>query len=366
VLLLERAKLPRHKACGGGLTGNVRRSLDFELGDVVETCIRRVVHVFKGRFSVLHELEGLSIEMVQRPLFDNLLATKAVEAGAILLDETPLKRLVLDHGTKLVETPNGTFQADVVIGADGAASVTARAVGLRPDARQGIAMDAELVVSADAFQAWKRTVIFDFGFVPHGYGWVFPKGTFFSVGVATADERCVNIRAHLDALIRRHDCLSNPLSMTVRAAPLPNWTHDEPLARHGVFLVGDAAGLVDPVSGEGISYAVRSGVIAADFANAWLAGDHAADVGYSEAINHRITRGFVFAKQLASAFFQHPTLCYLIEVRSRRVNEIFARLTAGEIDYVELHRQLRASWPGRIVHLLKPLFKWLSEVAPAA
>ena len=287
VLLLERAKLPRHKACGGGLTGNVRKALDFELGDVVETRIQRILYVFKGRYSVLHRLEGLNMEMVQRPLFDNLLTKKAVEAGATLLDETPLKRLVLDNGTKLVETPKGTFQADVVIGADGAASLTARAAGLRPNARPGIAMDAEVTVPADTFQAWKRTAIFDFGLVPHGLGWVFPKGTFFSIGVGTFDERCANIRAHLDALIRCHDCLSDPLSMTVRAAPLPNWTHEEPLARDGVFLVGDAAGLLDPLSGEGISYAVRSGVIASHFADAWLAGDHTADIGYSEEISHR-------------------------------------------------------------------------------
>ena len=145
--------------------------------------------------------------------------------------------------------------------------------------------------------------------------------------------------------------------MTVRAAPLPNWTHEEPLARDGVFLVGDAAGLLDPLSGEGISYAVRSGVIASHFADAWLAGDHTADIGYSEEISHRITRGFVIAKQLAAAFFQTPALCYFIETRSRRVNEIFVQLITGEIDYVELQRQLRASWPGRIVQLLKPLFK---------
>lgn len=361
VALLEKDRLPRPKACGGGLTGNIRRVLPDDLGDVVEATVTRTLFVFRGRQTIELEPKGLAVQMVRRDRFDELLARRAAAAGATLLEEHPLRGLRKESdGGYAVVTPRGTLRTRCVIGADGAASPTARAAGLRPRAKLGIAMDADLEVEESVFEQWKRTAIFDFGIVPRGYGWSFPKNRLFSVGVGTVDSRFPAARQHLDSLMARHDCLRSPSAMRVRSAPLPFWTEHEPLGEGGIFLVGDAAGLVDPLSGEGISYALRSGRLASHYADAWLSGDARAADGYGDEVHATISRGFRFALRLADVFFTYPRVSYRLGVRSRRVNDLFARLIAGEIDYAELYDEIAASWPGRIYKALKPVLRLAS------
>ncbi len=359
VILLEKDRLPRPKACGGGLTGNIRKALPDDLGDTVEAVVTRTLFVFRGSRSILLEPTGLFVQMVRRDRFDELLARRAVAAGAELREGQPLRALARESdGTLTVTTPEGVIRTRTVIGADGAASPTSRAAGLRSGARLGIAMDADIEVDEATFEAWKNTAIFDFGIVPRGYGWSFPKQKLFSVGVGTVDSRFPAARSHLDALMNRHACLRSPSAMRIRSAPLPFWTHHEPLAGDGVFLVGDAAGLVDPLSGEGISYALRSGILAGRYADAWLDGDARAFDGYSDEVYRTMSRGFRFALRLADVFFTHPILSYQLGVRSQKVNDIFARLIAGQIDYAELYDEIAASWPGRIYRLMKPALRW--------
>ncbi|MBL4889888.1 MAG: geranylgeranyl reductase family protein, partial [Candidatus Lindowbacteria bacterium] len=216
VLILEKAELPRHKACGGGLTGNVAQHLDFDASETIENSISSTHFVFRGGQVLELNPAGLKVDMVHRNKFDYLLTQKAVEAGAILKEKTPLKRIRSENGKKIIETPNGEFTADIIIGADGAASTTARAVGLRKNAPFGTAIDADLEPPEEVYEEWKDKAIFDFGIIPHGYGWSFPKGKLFSVGVGTTNRKFKDGRQHLETLMARYPCLQNPVSIVER------------------------------------------------------------------------------------------------------------------------------------------------------
>jgi geranylgeranyl reductase family protein len=355
VLLLDRARFPRPKACGAGLTGNVGARLDFAIDAIVETRVRRTLCVFREKNRILMEPNNLDVAMVRREPFDALLVQKAVEAGAILREETPVRGVTPRGDHLTVRTDRGDFEARVVIGAEGAISPTGRAAGLRVKSPLGIAMDAEIDLAPGLQdEAALSTAVFDFGVVPRGYGWVFPKRDAFSVGVGTIDARFPEARRHLDLLIGRNPVLGNRRALRIRSAAIPFWTGHELLARDRVFLAGDAAGLVDPLSGEGISYAIRSGIEAARFAAERLDGVATAERGYDEEIERSMARGFRLAHRLANLFFAHPTLCFALGVRSRRINDLFARLIAGEIDYIALHDAMARSWPGRTYRLIKP------------
>ena len=355
VLLIDQAKFPREKACGGGLTGNVEKFLDFDISSVIETKVTSTLCVFRGKILKRLEPKGLNVSMIRRPKFDHLLAMKAKEAGAVFAENARLNKIMKSNGRYLVETTAGNFESSSVIGADGALSPTARVVGLRNKMKLGIAMEAEVLPRKEMLEKWQKLAIFDFGVVPKGYGWVFPKQNSFSIGVGTVENKFPDARKHLDDLIRRHECVRNPNGISIRSAPLPYWEKMQPLAENGVFLVGDAGGLVDPLSGEGISYAIRSGKTASEFINEFLNGVLNSDHGYTEEIERTIARNFEFAGKLASIFFRYPVATYILGVRSKIVNDIFARLISGKIDYSILYEEIRSSLPGRAYRLLKPI-----------
>lgn len=357
VLIIEKFELPRHKACGGGLTGNVGKYLDFDISSTVENHVTKTLFLFNGKYKIDLTPKGLNVGMIHRNLFDKFLTDKAVEAGAELRTKTSLKNLVRDNDCWIVSTSDGELRARTIVGADGAASTTARKVGLRTEAKMGYSMDADIKVPSEVYEEWKETAVFDFGIVPRGYGWSFPKGDVFSIGVGTTNQRFKDVKAQLDGLISRHECLREYSEIEKRAAPLPFWTHHEPLARDGVFLVGDAAGLVDPLSGEGISYAVRSAHSAADCIDSYLNGEPNQEQAYSDRIYQEITRGFEMALRMGDIFFSHPVICFLLGVRSQKVNDIFARLISGEIDYVQVYNEVAASLPGRCYRAIKPLLR---------
>src|SRR5437899_301256 len=158
VLLVDKARFPRDKPCGGGLTTRAVRQLPFSVEPVVED----VVHRFELRLGYRARFERVSDEalcfMTQRRRLDDFLAQKAQEAGAEFRDGTTL---TLDEAHAL---------ADVVVGADGVNGVTAR--GLATDCGHGVALEGNAPLDA----RYRGKLVLELGVVPGGYGWVFPKG----------------------------------------------------------------------------------------------------------------------------------------------------------------------------------------------
>ena len=364
VLVIEKSEHPRPKACGGGLTGNVRQYLDFDVSEVVESFVTRTAFLFKGEHPMVLDPPSLAVEMVQRPRFDALLAEKAVEAGATLLARAPIKGLRRSSGGGPieVETPRGTFTAPLVVGADGANTATGRLAGLRVDPVLGVALDADLEPAPGA-EDLSTTAVFDFGVVPNGYAWSFPKRGVHSIGVGTTHAKFPEIHEHLASFRMRHPALSGGRILHQRGAPLPFWTGHQPLDGDGVTLVGDAAGLVDPLSGEGISYAVRSGRMLAPFARDFVRGDRRALAGYDELVRREIASEFAYALRLANFFFAHPSFSYRFGIRNPWMSELFARMIAGQVRYHEIHDYARNTVPGRIFRMVRGVANALRPAA---
>src|SRR5215216_5396925 len=182
-LLIEKQKLPRHKTCGGGLTHKVAAALAFDISSVVERTISSFVLTYKmQRPRLLHSPTPL-VYMVRRSQFDNLLTAKAVDAGAELFDETTVNGILPDDHGVHIGTSRGRYDADFLIGADGALGMTARAVGLMGDRVLLPAVEHEVEVSADVAADWQGKMSLDLGTLRASYGWVFPKEDHFNVGV---------------------------------------------------------------------------------------------------------------------------------------------------------------------------------------
>ncbi|MEW5984223.1 MAG: NAD(P)/FAD-dependent oxidoreductase [Acidobacteriota bacterium] len=308
VLLVEREHLPRYKPCGGGVTLKSLRELPFPIDDVVERDVCEAEIRF-GADRVIRARGERVGTMVMRSAFDAGLARRAVEAGAELCEGVRVRAVRRPAGGRIaVETTAGEFRARCVIGADGANSVVAMCCGLGQQREWGIAIEAEIDLPLG--RTPEPLVVFDFRAVPGGYAYVFPKARHSSVGVYTIRPSLPQLRACLDAYIQGTPALRDGVVRTCVGHKVPLGRVSGPLHRDGVLLAGDAAGLGDPLWGEGIFFALRSGRIAAEVVNAAFERAGAGVVprlsDYDTRIRRELAGDLRYARAFARFFYRFP------------------------------------------------------------
>jgi geranylgeranyl reductase family protein len=257
VLLVDKAQFPRDKPCGGGLTMRAVKELPFSVEPVVEDVVTQV-ECRLGYGPSFTRAGGELALMTQRRRLDRFLVERAVDAGAEFRDGTQIDPLAAP--------------ADVVVGADGANGTTARTVGLGGDIVHGVALEGNVSHARVYKKRYAGRMVLEFGVVPGGYAWVFPKGDHVNVGVGGWGSIGPDARALLRDLCAHHAIDMTDVTET-RGHRLPMRKPTTRLANDRALLVGDAAGLVDPVSGDGMYEAFVSARLAAE---AILAGDVAA------------------------------------------------------------------------------------------
>lgn len=283
VALVDQRSFPRDKPCGDGLGPRVTLALrELGLGDVISDDVPANSLTVHGPDGVdfttsLASLGGSLTEgyVVPRADFDQRLRNAAIAEGAIDLAGNRLMSMELDHGTRsLLVRRHGRehrFAARLVIGADGAYSTTRRELGVeRPAAsRTAIAMRAYSDTSAfDPSGPMGTRMIFEWSreLLP-AYGWVFPTGKgVANVGLGVTLEvlqrRGMDLREALERFAEscRHRGIELGGLRAHRSHHLPLARSVPPLAHARAALVGDAASMINPLSGEGIAYGIDAAV----------------------------------------------------------------------------------------------------------
>jgi geranylgeranyl reductase family protein len=204
-IILEKEALPRYKACGGGLTPAVKNLLDFDYSPMIQRKVEGVAFLSRGEEGIVYYPDSMPVEMVSRSDFDHLLVTKAVSAGATLVERMKAVSVKESRDEVVIVTDTGDiFSAQVVVGADGARSIASRAAGFGRG-YGGIAVEAELYPRDPAvLDEYGKHSIFGFGFIPgEGYGWVFPKKDHFSVGIGTSRARMPGLISIYEAFVKQ-------------------------------------------------------------------------------------------------------------------------------------------------------------------
>jgi geranylgeranyl reductase family protein len=296
VVVLEKAAFPREKVCGDGLTPRGVKALD-DMGIDTSPAAGWVRH--KG----LRVAGGGQVVEVDWPKLDHwpdyslvrprseldaMLAGHAQAAGARVHTEVTVTGPLLDEAGRVagVRTQNGPdkepgeVRAQLVISAEGLSGRLAKALGLsrREDRPLGIAVrryvrtprthDDYLDISFDLAPEGPTPVAMP------GYGWIFGMGDgTANVGFGLLDTRRSDGGDHREVLRRwlqtfpAEEHLGEEDAVTpLRGAGLPMALHRQPAYTRGLLLAGDAAGTVNPFNGEGISYAMETGRMAAETA----------------------------------------------------------------------------------------------------
>jgi geranylgeranyl reductase family protein len=322
VLLLDRERFPRDKPCGGGLTERAVKQLPVSVDPVVEEVVDRFELGFRYRTRFERGGERPLVLMTQRRRLDTHLAERAAEAGADFRDGLRATSLELGERDATVRFDGTAARAEVVIGADGVSGLTARALGFG-QRRHGVALEGNVSYVHAREDRWRGRAVVELGTVPGGYAWVFPKGDHVNVGVGGWRSEGPRLREHL-----RRACAGYGLPYerleAVRGFRLPMRRAGDSPVRGRVMLVGDAAGLVDPLSGDGIYEALLSSRLAAE---AVLADDLP---GYGERLALELDPMMSAAWSAKLAFDRFPRLAFTI-ARTPPAWRLAERLLRGDL-----------------------------------
>ncbi|OHV39908.1 MULTISPECIES: geranylgeranyl reductase family protein [Pseudofrankia] len=343
VCLLERAVLPRYKTCGGGLVGMSRDQIaaaGLDWAELARAQVDALTMTLDGRLKVTRRRrDGQSIlAMVMRPELDAALVDAAKAAGAEVRTATTVTE-VRDAGADGVAVAvrgGPDLVASVVVGADGTSSRAAGYVGVRCD-QVDLGLEGEFRVPSYLAAQWERRMLLDWGPVRGSYGWVFPKGDVLTVGVIGSRDEGPALRAYYEKFVawlgiadlpRQHD--SGHLTR-VRA-------DDSPVRRGRVLVAGDAAGLLDPWTREGISFALRSGRLAGEAAAAAAGGDPAALDAYPARIEAVFGSELAAGRVLLGLYSRRPELMHTMMSAGPGAFGLFTRIIDGRST---IARQLR-------------------------
>ena len=347
--IVEKAVPPRYKTCGGGVLRRAAALLPLDIRAAVERECRVAEMVHHGpalRFAC--KRTGPIISMVMRDRFDHLITQAAQQAGAQLFAGTAVLDVTPGEDHVRLATSAGEIRARFVIAADGANSLVARKTG-RPELRGVVpALECEVTLAPEAMEPLMRTARFDFGLVPAGYAWVFPKRDHLSIGVLTTKRGAANLpeyyRRYLDVL-----GIGTPLHEERHGYIIPCRPRDGAFGARRILFVGDAAGLADPVTAEGITAGILSGQLAA---RAILDGDfseRAVKRLYRASLQKNLLADLRVARWLARVLYDCPRLrAGLLSRHGQRLSELLTQIVTGETSYTAAVRR-----PGNYLKLFR-------------
>lgn len=338
VLMLDRAHFPRDKPCGGGVNLRTAALLPFDLSPVVERTVYGASFSLRLRRRFHRRYPEPLAYMTQRRHLDAFLAEVACQAGAEFHQGQQVRQIEIENGRAVVYTQSGSYAARAVIGADGANGVVAPAAGLQTRMEMSVALEGNIPLE-EVGEHRNDLVSLDLGIVPGGYGWLFPKGDHINIGVGGWVAAGPQLRKILHGLCR-HYGLSPTSLHQLRGHHIPLRRPGSPIVKGPVLLVGDAAGLADPLSGDGMYEAVYSGCLAAQTVERYLAGN-APDLSLYEALVDRyIMPDLVASHQLKRLFYLWPEPYVAMLRYSRNFFDSFCRIVRGELSFSTFRNRL--------------------------
>lgn len=325
--VFDKEALPRRKVCAGGL---VKRALaylpdDFEL-PYLSRCDTVEMHMQSAKQPFRETREHL-ITMVSRVDFDYALVKHAARFGAQICSETAVLEVCPHDEYVEVVTDQRRYKARYLVLAEGANARLSNQFW--PDDRVLIpALESEVFLPPEAMARYAGVARFDFDVLPSGYGWLFPKGDHVSVGIGSFAKKNEPLQKLFDDYKVTLGLPPNALERNRRGYIIPIKPRQGPMMKQRMLLVGDAAGFADPVTAEGFSYAIKSGLEAG---KAIVTGQSPEEVGalYQAGIAQDVVQELNIASQCAKPFYASSTL------RKLAIRQYGPRLFKGMVGLIE-------------------------------
>jgi geranylgeranyl reductase family protein len=351
VCIVDKSLFPRDKICGDAISIDVASQLVKLTGGLYESFLKhkhkvtsygiRLYAPDRSHIDIPIASDGYPGYVCQRVDFDNILVEQVRAIPNVkMIENCDVESLVIDPEGASVKTNQGSIRAKLVIGADGAHSVIAKSIGGTRPQRKHYSAGLRIYYENVSFPAPRNLIeLHFFNELLPGYLWIFPlPDNKANVGLgmlsSTVAERKLNIKKILDELIHQDPKLQQRFKdakrlENVKGYGLPLGSKKRSLSGNRLLLVGDAASLIDPVTGEGIANAIRSGRVAGDHTiRCFLANDFSASFNrkYDQEIYRRLGAELRLSTQL-QRLCRYPWLLNLIVKKANR-NAAFMQLLA--------------------------------------
>jgi geranylgeranyl reductase family protein len=349
VILIDKEKFPRKKVCAGGLPPKVLDILPFDISSVIEREISQVTltHKFGGEFT--RSYHKPLIYTINRERFDNFLAQKAKSLGVEFLESQKIVTLSFESGSWILATTHKIIKATILVGADGANSLVAKKISLNPPDIFHTGLQVEIPIRLIRKTKYlDRAIALDWGVFKDSYGWIFPKGEMVSIGVKGPVNLGKQLKLYFYDLLRYYGISSENQNLSGHL--IPHRISEHPILAKTALLVGDAAGLVDFWTGEGIFYAIKSSEIAAKHIKRFLDGQQASLDSYEIAVNQEIMPEIKTSYQFSKIFNYLSPLAFKIIRKYDYPWDVFCRIMRGDRTFLEVKKRFRPDI------LLKKLF----------
>jgi geranylgeranyl reductase family protein len=335
VAILETKKFPRVKLCGGLIT---QKTIDIIQNELEIDNIASVIEHSSNTFAIYDRTKLINkvatdrfTYCVSRFNFDNMLFSKAIDSGCDTYEEVKISRI--NTSDRHLSIGNIKFNYKYLLGAYGANNSVNKMLGMPLD-KKLLAIGLQCDIPFNHFKNisdWGHPKIF-FGHLKYGWGWTFPKRDYLTVGLAGLISDGSELRKRYLLFLKELGIDNDHGDVCIKGGIIPYGTFTKRPAKQGTFLLGDAAGFAEPITGEGIYYAIKSGLLAADTI---LSTRENKEETYIDLCGKHIINDLMQAKFSRVFLFNEPFHSIVISKLSKSTKHMvsFMRILSGEIDY---------------------------------
>ena len=325
------------------------RLLGEGLEGIAESSVSSSIFAVSGYRLFSGDYEQTIIYTLDRQKLDHFLLRRAEQAGAEVMQGLAVTGLTENEGCAEVATAQGRYRGRFVIGADGSRSIVAESAHLgNHDSFVGI--ETEIAVGDEDLARWRSTILVDLGRTVRGYAWLFPKKDHLSVGIACPSKEAHKLkRAYADFVdslnLSRHSIMDRSVALIPMCVGKPR------VVQGRVALLGDAAGLTDPLTGEGIYNALLSAHLAAPAIEGALRRGDCDLSAYQKSVEERIGPEIEAARFFRRIIFAMPRKMLDVARRDGRLWNAGCSLVRGDTTYSAIRG--RVGTPGGLYSLLR-------------
>jgi geranylgeranyl reductase family protein len=341
VLVLEKAELPRYKCCAGGLTAKAAKLSGMNVGEIAGDVISAFTVAFTGHSPYQGDSAEPIMYTVMREKFDYALVDRAERAGADILQGVEVLGVQFNKTGVEILTSAGSFYSQLVVGADGAGSIVIKALDIKRKVNNIAGITSEVFVADKELAKWKSRILIDLGCISGGYGWLFPKADHLSIGLACPVKKGRDLKRRYSEFLASLN-LDHHRVARYEGGLLPVCTGKTIVARGKAVLLGDAAGLADPLTGEGIHNAILSAKLAAPAIEKSLQIGGACLDDYQKSVNERIIPEMRIARVFSAVLTLMPHRLFGLLNSDDRVWRACCRMLRGEMDYSQVKNKIKA------------------------